>query len=136
MGYGVVKHTLGRTMIWVRWLAIAHFVFGLIYAVTSLVITPDTAGKSALVPILPPKLTVHRRTLRFAHRPTTCGYPYRFLHLDPQLFEPDAQGSPRAEAKRKRIDVQEALVVHPRQHLCHFWLFLLQQLVVCLGKRS
>lgn len=45
MGYGVVKHTLGQTMVWVRWLAIAHFVFGLVYAVTSLVITPDQAGK-------------------------------------------------------------------------------------------
>lgn len=45
MGYGVVKPTLGRTMIYVRWLAIAHFVFGLVYAITSLVITPDSAGK-------------------------------------------------------------------------------------------
>jgi hypothetical protein len=44
MGYGVVKHTLGRTMIYVRWLAIAHFVFGLVYAITSLVVTPDSAG--------------------------------------------------------------------------------------------
>lgn len=46
MGYGVVKPTLGRTMIYVRWLAIAHFVFGLVYAITSLLITPDSAGKS------------------------------------------------------------------------------------------
>lgn len=45
MGYGVVKHTLGRTMIYVRWLAAAHFLFGLVYSVTSLVITPETAGK-------------------------------------------------------------------------------------------
>lgn len=45
MGYGVVKPTLGRTMIWVRWLAIGHFVFGLIYSITSLLITPDQAGK-------------------------------------------------------------------------------------------
>lgn len=46
MGYGVVKPTLGRTMIWVRWLAIAHFVFGIVYAVTSLLVTPDSAGKT------------------------------------------------------------------------------------------
>lgn len=46
MGYGVVKPTLGRTMIYVRWLAIAHFVFGLVYAITSLLITPDSAGKT------------------------------------------------------------------------------------------
>lgn len=45
MGYGVVKPTLGRTMIYVRWLAIAHFIFGLVYAITSLVITPDSAGE-------------------------------------------------------------------------------------------
>ena len=45
MGYGVVKPTLGKTMVYVRWLAIAHFLFGLVYAITSLVITPDSAGK-------------------------------------------------------------------------------------------
>lgn len=32
-------------MIYVRWLAAAHFLFGLVYSVTSLVITPETAGK-------------------------------------------------------------------------------------------
>ncbi|KAB5557948.1 lung seven transmembrane receptor-domain-containing protein [Coniochaeta sp. 2T2.1] len=53
MGYGVVKPTLGRTMIWVRWLAIAHFVFGLVYAITSLVITPDSAGPFVLLIVLP-----------------------------------------------------------------------------------
>ncbi|EEY20879.1 PTM1 [Verticillium alfalfae VaMs.102] len=53
MGYGVVKHTLGRTMIWVRWLAIAHFVFGLVYAVTSLLVTPDEAGIFVLLIVLP-----------------------------------------------------------------------------------
>lgn len=45
MGYGVVKPTLGRTMVWVRWLAAAHFVFGLVYAITSLLISPESAGK-------------------------------------------------------------------------------------------
>lgn len=45
MGYGVVKPTLGKTMIYVRWLAAAHFVFGLIYSVASLTITPDSAGR-------------------------------------------------------------------------------------------
>ncbi|KAF6814397.1 lung seven transmembrane domain-containing protein [Colletotrichum sojae] len=53
MGYGVVKHTLGRTMIWVRWLAIAHFLFGLVYAITSLLITPDAAGPFVLLIVLP-----------------------------------------------------------------------------------
>lgn len=45
MGYGVVKSSLGVTMVYVRWLAAAHFVFGLIYSVASLTITPDSAGK-------------------------------------------------------------------------------------------
>src|ERR1700733_8627262 len=45
MGYGVVKLSLGRTMVYVRWLAITHFIFGLIYAITSLVVSPETAGK-------------------------------------------------------------------------------------------
>jgi hypothetical protein len=53
MGYGVVKHTLGRTMVHVRWLAIAHFVFGLIYAITSLVVSPETAGIFVLLIVLP-----------------------------------------------------------------------------------
>jgi Lung seven transmembrane receptor len=44
MGYGVVKPSLGQTMIHVRWLAAAHFVFGLIYSIASLTITPDSAG--------------------------------------------------------------------------------------------
>ena len=53
MGYGVVKPTLGRTMIYVRWLAIAHFVFGIVYAITSLVVNPDTAGPYVLLIVLP-----------------------------------------------------------------------------------
>jgi hypothetical protein len=46
MGYGVVKPSLGKTMVYVRWLAGAHFVFGLIYSIASLTITPESAGKS------------------------------------------------------------------------------------------
>ncbi|KAH8588174.1 integral membrane protein-like protein [Bisporella sp. PMI_857] len=53
MGYGVVKPTLGKTMTWVRWLAGAHFVFGLIYSVASLTVTPETAGPLVLFVILP-----------------------------------------------------------------------------------
>lgn len=53
MGYGVVKPTLGKTMIYVRILAIAHFVFGVIYAIASLSITPDSAGPLVLLVILP-----------------------------------------------------------------------------------
>jgi hypothetical protein len=53
MGYGVVKPSLGRTMVYVRILAIAHFVFGVIYSVASLSITPDSAGPLVLLVILP-----------------------------------------------------------------------------------
>ncbi|CAI4217979.1 unnamed protein product [Parascedosporium putredinis] len=53
MGYGVVKPTLGKTMIYVRWLAVAHFVFGIVYAITSLYIAPDTAGPFVLLVVLP-----------------------------------------------------------------------------------
>ena len=53
MGYGVVKPTLGKTMWYVRILAIVHFVFGVIYAVASLTITPENAGPLVLLVILP-----------------------------------------------------------------------------------
>ncbi|KAI0127426.1 lung seven transmembrane receptor-domain-containing protein [Xylariales sp. AK1849] len=53
MGYGVVKPSLGKTMMYVRYLAIAHFVFGLVYAITSLLISPDTAGPFVLLIVLP-----------------------------------------------------------------------------------
>lgn len=53
MGYGVVKPSLGRTMIYVRILAITHFIFAVIYDVASLSITPDTAGPLVLLIVLP-----------------------------------------------------------------------------------
>ncbi|CAK7218868.1 Membrane protein ptm1 [Sporothrix curviconia] len=53
MGYGVVKSSLGRVMLYVRILAVAHFVFGLVYAITSLLVTPEAAGPYVLLIILP-----------------------------------------------------------------------------------
>ncbi|KAB8270298.1 lung seven transmembrane receptor-domain-containing protein [Aspergillus minisclerotigenes] len=53
MGYGVVKPSLGRAMIYVRILAIGHFIFAVIYAVASLSITPDSAGPLVLLIVLP-----------------------------------------------------------------------------------
>lgn len=53
MGYGVVKPTLGKTMVYVRWLAISHFVFGVIYAVGSLTIKPEDAGPLVLLVVFP-----------------------------------------------------------------------------------
>ncbi|KAF8451784.1 lung seven transmembrane receptor-domain-containing protein [Terfezia claveryi] len=53
MGYGVVKPTLGKAMNLVRGLAIAHFIFGVIYSIASLTLSPDSAGPIVLLVILP-----------------------------------------------------------------------------------
>ncbi|KAI7462567.1 integral membrane protein [Hortaea werneckii] len=53
MGYGVVKPSLGKTMVYVRWLAITHFVFGVLYSVASLSVTPENAGPLILLVVLP-----------------------------------------------------------------------------------
>ena len=53
MGYGVVKPSLGKTMIYVRILAIGHFVFAVVYSIASLSITPDSAGPLVLLIVLP-----------------------------------------------------------------------------------
>lgn len=53
MGYGVVKPSLGRAMIYVRILAIAHFIFAVVYSIASLSITPDSAGPLVLLIVLP-----------------------------------------------------------------------------------
>lgn len=53
MGYGVVKPSLGKTMIYVRFLAITYFVLGVIYAIASLSVTPDSVGPLILLVILP-----------------------------------------------------------------------------------
>lgn len=58
MGYGVVKPSLGKTMIYVRWLAVGHFIFGVIYAIASLTIRPDDAGPLVLLVILPLSATL------------------------------------------------------------------------------
>ncbi|KAF3908514.1 hypothetical protein ABW21_db0205721 [Orbilia brochopaga] len=54
MGYGVVKPSLGRLMWYCRALALAHFIFGVIYSVASLaIVSPETAGPLVLFVILP-----------------------------------------------------------------------------------
>ena len=58
MGYGVVKPSLGKTMVYVRWLAAAHFLFGVIYAIASLTVHPDDAGPLVLLVILPLSATL------------------------------------------------------------------------------
>jgi hypothetical protein len=40
-------------MIYVRWLAITHFVFGVIYSIASLSVTPENAGPLVLLVVLP-----------------------------------------------------------------------------------
>ncbi|KAI5812814.1 lung seven transmembrane receptor-domain-containing protein [Pyronema omphalodes] len=58
MGYGVVKPSLGGLMKWVRVLALLHFVFGVVYSVASLTITPESAGPFVLLVILPLSATL------------------------------------------------------------------------------
>ncbi|KAF2743531.1 hypothetical protein M011DRAFT_410320 [Sporormia fimetaria CBS 119925] len=58
MGYGVVKPSLGKTMWIVRYLAVGHFVFGVIYAIASLTVRPDDAGPLVLLVILPLSATL------------------------------------------------------------------------------
>jgi hypothetical protein len=58
MGYGVVKPTLGRTMIYIRYLAAAHFLFGLVYAIADHVVAPEDAGLVFLFIALPLAMTM------------------------------------------------------------------------------
>jgi hypothetical protein len=58
MGYGVVKMSLGKDMVYVRYLALAHFVFGVIYAVGSLTVQPEDAGPLILLVVLPMSATL------------------------------------------------------------------------------
>ena len=53
MGYGVVRLSLGKTMTYVRILALVHFIFGVVYGIASLSITPDNAGPLVLLVIVP-----------------------------------------------------------------------------------
>lgn len=77
MGYGVVKPTLGRAMIYARWLAAAHFVFGLVYSITSLLVSPESAGTPSYptaVGFLPRLLTVDQAPLSCS---SSCPWPAR-----------------------------------------------------------
>uniref|UniRef100_A0A060T7W3 ARAD1B23342p n=1 Tax=Blastobotrys adeninivorans TaxID=409370 RepID=A0A060T7W3_BLAAD len=58
MGYGVVKPSLGSTMWKCQALAGVHFVFAVIYTVSSYVISPDKAGPIVMFMILPLSLTM------------------------------------------------------------------------------
>lgn len=58
LGYGVVKPSLGKTMVYVRWLAAAHFAFGVIYSTASLTIHPEDAGPVILLIIMPLSATL------------------------------------------------------------------------------
>lgn len=53
MGYSVVRPNLGPAMIKARILAIAHFVFGVLYSITSMAISAETASPWVLLVILP-----------------------------------------------------------------------------------
>ncbi|RIB14974.1 lung seven transmembrane receptor-domain-containing protein [Gigaspora rosea] len=58
MGYGVVKPSLGSTMIKCRILTLAHFVFGVVYAAGTMLIDPETASPLVFLVIFPLALTM------------------------------------------------------------------------------
>ena len=92
MGYGVVKPSLGKTMIYVRWLAAAHFVFGLIYSIASLTITPDSAGMHQTARDIYNQLTLNRTARAVCHT-TSCWYIDSILRVDSELSQSHSERS-------------------------------------------
>ena len=84
MGYGVVKPSLGKTMVYVRWLAGGHFLFGLIYAIASLTITPEEAGECYNI-IKQGQRSYSSRSARTLRHLTPCWHSDRLLCLDAKL---------------------------------------------------
>ncbi|CCG81471.1 putative Integral membrane protein [Taphrina deformans PYCC 5710] len=58
MGYSVVRPSLGPAMVRARLLAIAHFVFGVVYSITSMAISAETASPWVFLVILPLSATM------------------------------------------------------------------------------
>jgi hypothetical protein len=58
LGYGVVKPTLGSLMWKCRALAAAHFLFAVLYTVSSFLISPENAGPVVLLVVMPLALTM------------------------------------------------------------------------------
>lgn len=58
LGYGVVKASLGSQMFYCRALAGAHFLFAILYTISSYVIPPDSTSLWVLLLILPLSLTM------------------------------------------------------------------------------
>ena len=134
MGYGVVKHSLGKTMIYVRYLAGAHFVFGLIYSIASLTVTPETAGK-CYITFEYSHLTKARASCALCH--SSIGrYSDSILCLDTQLSQHDHEGPHGAQANAEILNVPKIVVGNSRLDHGHFRILLLQLLYLCLGIRS
>ncbi|ODV91384.1 hypothetical protein CANCADRAFT_25207 [Tortispora caseinolytica NRRL Y-17796] len=58
LGYSVVKPSLGPVMTKCRILAVLHFIFGVIYSISSYVVNPDEAGPIVLFFIVPHAFTM------------------------------------------------------------------------------
>ncbi|KAF5104799.1 hypothetical protein DV451_000390 [Geotrichum candidum] len=58
LGYGVVKPSLGDLMWKCRALAVAHFLFAILYTVSSYIVPPDSTSPWILLVILPLSLTM------------------------------------------------------------------------------
>ena len=134
MGYGVVKPSLGKTMIYVRYLAGAHFVFGLVYAIGSLTISPENAGE--MFQLIKRGVANSNRPTRTLRHSSTRRNSHSILCLDSQLLKCNYEGPQGAQTVRKGVDVQKALVVHPRIHCCYLRFFLLQLFHIRVNRRS
>ena len=117
LGYGVVKPTLGKTMLIVRGLAATHFVFGVIYAVASLSITPDTAGMAFILDVLyggELLLMMASRAPCSPCHPSTGRNANCVLHLDTERSGQDDKRPSRSETECESPDVPKTHVVYHR----------------------
>lgn len=73
-------------MVHVRWLAAAHFVFGLIYSIASLTITPDSAGMHQTFRKCVQSTYLNRAARTFRH-PTPGRDIDGLLCVDPELAQ-------------------------------------------------
>lgn len=135
LGYGVVKPTLGKTMVYVRWLAAAHFVFGLVYSITAFMVKPESAGEFQNAPMPQAQRLTRFRSLSVARCSSPGQHLDCFLYLDSQRAQLHSQGSERAKTTRKGSHVQKVVVGDSHQCYRDIWLLFLQQFLVRVSQR-
>lgn len=121
LGYGVVKPSLGKTMITVRILAIMHFIFGVIYAIGSLSITPESAGMPFVTPLnfLTSGLTDRYRTISPSRHPSLVWNSDSVLCVDIERPATHDQRPFGSETDGEGGNVYQTPMVSCRQHSRH-----------------